>query len=1165
MRRSVALYCLVGVGLGWVGVRPGLPAARESAPPETSRIAPPPVRQAAARVPVAFEMNRGQTAVSCDFVARCGNYRAFLSSTAVQLDLGGEASLRMSFAGARSTAASTGAPLRGEVSYLLGDDPAGWITGIPRVDRVAYSGVYPGIDLVYRLSGRNVRFDLELAPGAAVNDIEIAFDGSSPVCVDALGELTVALPTGEVRLSPPRAYQRSAGSTQPVDARFAVRRNGSVAFELGSFDPDLPLVIDPDLGYSTYLGGSEDDEAAGADVDSDGNVYVAGHSRSLDLPVTTGAYQTSRAGSSLNQDVMAAKLDSSGTQLEYLTYIGGAGNDRATCIEVDGQGNAFVGGETTSSDYPTVSAAEATRTQGADMGFVSKLNASGSALSYSTYLSDGFVVGLGVDGSGQAHAAADGPFVSVVKLASNGASKLYTYDGGVRDATLEMPTGIALDGSGNAYVVGWTLEAGFPTTTGAYQETRAGSLDGFVVKLTSTGSVSYSTFLGGGESDRLLDVAVDSQGRATVVGVTRSTDYPLKDAQQATNHGEEDCVISRLDAAGSALEFSTYLGGDGNDDATDVVLFQGRTYVAGVTLSSDFPTERAEQDEIAGANDLFVTVLSLSDTRLYSSFLGGAGGEGIGGLAVNETEVVIVGLSLSDDYPVVAAIQDARIDQRDAIITGVTGLTLPIVTTELLPDWTRDRPYAAVLAAERGTPPYTWVHASGDLPEGGSISPSGTLSGPFTESGQFAFEVRVTDVLGGVATKDLMLTVNELPAIATTEFPDCSENHEVAYQLESAGGTAPFTWSLVGGALHTTGFDGIAGEIDGRTVAPGDYSFTLRLTDAASAVAEREYDVTLHPFPAIATEELPFAALGRAYHARVAGSGGAPPVTWDVVAGRFVAGLELAADTGQIDGAPTLAGAFHFTSQRMSACGAVVEKDLSIHVADVLDLAKKRSTVQLLGGVATPGVPELVALELLAGTRLSVLAKFKKDAEGAPFELAIQDGSGVALDLEGLLKSGKKSVKTKPVTIPKTNRYFVVLTPIRAFQSEVKLSVKVTPPKKLGGQVHLDGAQAATVMLSALPGARMTITAKSAKGSAAIPTITSVRDESGAELLLATELKEKKRSTTLKVKTPLDGGDLRVTLDLRDGSAGSVDWKASLKLPTGYVFDLADLPAGDPK
>ena len=651
-------------------------------------------------LPLAFEPNRGQADAAVAFVSRTPGYAVHLTHSGVLIVLSepagapvsppaapGDASgrtVRMSLLGS-----SPGAPARGleilpgRVSYLKGSDPAGWRTNVPRYARVLFEEVYPGVDLIYHGSGGRLEYTFLVAAGADPRAIRIGFEGAEQIEVDPHGDLLIHTAAGPLRQHAPRVYQESSGSRREIAGRFIVGRDRSVGFEIGPYDVSLPLVIDPILSYSTYLGDSGNDLGTGIAVDAAGFIYVTGWTDSAAFPATAGAFQPLPGG---DLDAFVVKLTPAGDSLIYATFIGGAGKEfEVIGIAVDGGGIAYITGITDSADFPTTPSAFQRRREGIIDVFVSALNADGSGLVYSTYLG-----GTGIDGSQTiAVDAASNVYVTgftgsddfpvtpgswqtsraggsdafVTKLNMAGSGLVFsTYLGGTGE---EFATGLAIDAGGSVYVAGETSSADFPVTPGAFQTANAGAEDSFLTKLDPSGAVlAYSTYLGGSGADPGRDVAVDPFGNAHLAGITESGDFPTTaGAFQEVFGGARDVYVAKIDPTGSHLLYSTFLGGGGPEISRGIALDVGRhAFVTGSTNSPNFPvTAGAVQSSHAGGEDAFVAQLDTDGAALlFSTFLGGGGNDRAREIAVDlQGNVFVSGFTSSPDFPMESPIQGA--------------------------------------------------------------------------------------------------------------------------------------------------------------------------------------------------------------------------------------------------------------------------------------------------------------------------------------------------------------------------------------------------------------------------------------------------------------------------------------------------------------------------
>lgn len=602
-----------------------------------------------AKLPLHFEANRGQTDRQVKYLARGASYALFLTNRDVVLALNKPeqmairklqnprhvtaAVVRMTFLGASTHPHMLGLEkLPGTVNYLIGNNPETWRTNVPTFAKIQYHNIYPGIDVNYYGSQQQLEYDLIVRPGSDPKKIILAFSGADRLEVNAEGDLVLHTALGAIRQAKPIVYQEIGGVRRPVTSRYLLKNGHQVCFDLHDYDATKPLVIDPALFYSTYLGGSNFDVGQAIAVDPAGDAYITGTTESSNFPTTVGAFQTTP--SSLNM-VFVAKLNPTGSALVYSTYLGGTSDNFAESIAVDTAGEVFLTGTTHSTDFPTTHGAlQTTSPVGNGTGFVTKLNANGSALVYSTYL------------------------------------------GG---STLDVPAAIAGDAAGNAYVAGLTQSPDFPTTLGAFQPNFAGGVfDAFVAKLNPTGTgLIYSTYLGGSSLDFATGIAIDSAGDAFVTGVTSSTDLLITPgAFQTTLRGSRNTFVTELDPTGGATIYLTYLGGSGDDEGEGIAIdASGQAYVTGGTTSTDFPTTPgAFQPTLAGVQNAFVTKLSsVGSALVYSTYLGGSNGDAADGIAVDSAgNSYVTGITSSTDFPTTPeAFQTTLGGSIDAFVTAL--------------------------------------------------------------------------------------------------------------------------------------------------------------------------------------------------------------------------------------------------------------------------------------------------------------------------------------------------------------------------------------------------------------------------------------------------------------------------------------------------------------
>jgi hypothetical protein len=461
-----------------------------------------------------------------------------------------------------------------------------------------------------------------------------------------------------------------------------------VGFKIAAYDRTRPLVIDPVLVYSTYLGGSFDDRGLGIAVDTAGNCYVTGYTYSTDFPTQDPLYPNN-AG---DIDAFVTRLNPAGDALIYSTYLGGSNSDYGWGIVVDATGNCYVTGFTASSDFPTQDPLFASNSGSAD-AFVTSLSPAGDALVYSTYLGGSdydYGYGIAVDATGNCYVTGftystdfptqDPLFASnsgsydafVTSLSPAGDALIYsTYLGG---SSYDKGYGIAVDATGNCYVTGFTDSTDFPTQDPLYPN-NAGDIDAFVTSLSPAGDAFvYSTYLGGGGDDRGWGIAVDATGNCYVTGYTYSTDFPTQDPLYPNNAGSRDVFVTSLSPAGDALVYSTYLGGSSSDYGSGIAVdTAGNCYVTGFTYSTDFPTQDPLYPNNTGDIDAFVTRLNpAGDALIYSTYLGGSNSDYGWGIAVDATgNCYVTGYTDSTDFPTQDPLYPNNSGSYDAFVTKI--------------------------------------------------------------------------------------------------------------------------------------------------------------------------------------------------------------------------------------------------------------------------------------------------------------------------------------------------------------------------------------------------------------------------------------------------------------------------------------------------------------
>jgi hypothetical protein len=645
-------------------------------------------------LPLSFEPNHGQTDPRVKFVSRAGNRTLWLTSDEAVLAVGrsprligpdtkqavaakenqnAPAILRMKFVGANAHPRIAGeAKQPGTVNYFAGKQN-GWRTKIPVYARVRYRSLYPGIDLLFYGNNRELEYDLVVSPGADPGRIKFGISGAENLHLDADGNLVLKTADGDVIQQKPRIYQRKGSSLVAVVGDYVINSKDEVRFRLGSYDRRAEVVIDPVLRYATFLGGNSFDAGRAIAVDSSNRAVVAGTTVSSDFPATTSR--------GFPAEVFITKFDFTGSRLIYSSLLVGSTLDLGELgLALDSAGNAYVTGVTESHAFPTTPGAFQTDLHGDFDAFVTKLNANGTALVYSTFLGGTGRDGghsIAVDSLGNAYVTGDtssqdfpttpGAFqrncklfdvstcenAFVTKLNASGSGLLYsTFLGGSTNG-FQPGESIAVDKTGNAFVTGFTEAADFPTTAGTAQPVFPGGSATFVSELSSSGShLIYSTFLNAGVLSGEQAIGLDSTGNAFVASGS---------------------VVTKLNASGQRLYSRTLTGGTAHGIA---VTPGGQAYVTGVTSSATFfTTQTAFQRVFTGELDNFLTKLDPAGKIIYSSYLGMATFFQPPAVALDrDTNAYVTGTALAG-FPVTpGAFQQKNNGESDAFVAKVVAL-----------------------------------------------------------------------------------------------------------------------------------------------------------------------------------------------------------------------------------------------------------------------------------------------------------------------------------------------------------------------------------------------------------------------------------------------------------------------------------------------------------
>ncbi len=720
-------------------LRPVVPVANSGythAATATSRAATT-ARASYTRLPLGFEAVAGHGLDGVRFLARGNGYAVYLTprEAALALDDVAPAShamhgshptnsavLRFHLLGANPQARVTGdARQQGTVNYFGGTDQRTWQRGAPTYGQVDYSGIYQGVNLRYYGTQNRLEYDFRVAAHADPAQIRQGVGGARALRLAANGDLSLAVAGGRViNWARPVAYQIARdGRRVSVDVRYRLLGYDAFGFALGRYDHARPLVIDPVLSYSTFFGYSN--AVTGVALDSSGNTYITGYTNATIITSTQmlqlGRVPTNCPSGSSNPcaDAFVAKLSADNHQLVYSTFVGGGGQDVATGIAVDGQGDAYVAGYTNSGlttpslmtmpAFPVTDHAFQKVNHGGNDAFIFKLSSNGRALLYSTYLGgstdnadtvgDDVATGIAVDRGGAAYVTGytysynfplKNPLQGslgygkgtlgtqvdafVTKLNPSGSGLIYsTYLGG---SLSDSAVGIAVDRAGEAYVTGQTNSPDFPTPKHALQAQLYGTdYNAFVAKLNAAGnSLVYATYLGRTAADKAHGIAVDNAGDAYIVGETNGGIPRTVGVAQPTSGGGIDAFVAKLDPRG-VLRYSTYLGGIGDDIGYAIALDPaGDAYVTGSTASAAFntpvfPLKGALQGDLGGNRggfgmlDAFVAkVNSCGSALLYSSYLGGTFVDSGQAIAVDyHGDAYIGGQTLSPNFPISRAVR----------------------------------------------------------------------------------------------------------------------------------------------------------------------------------------------------------------------------------------------------------------------------------------------------------------------------------------------------------------------------------------------------------------------------------------------------------------------------------------------------------------------------
>jgi hypothetical protein len=701
-----------------------------------------------AQLPLTFEANQGQTDPRVKFLSHGKGYIVFLTAGEMVLSLRPNDSaatpgisevrttanaqhfpnttLQFRLVGASQNPTAVGEdPQIGKVNYFIGNDPRKWHTNVQTYAKVRYKNVYPGIDLVYYGSHRQLEYDFAISPGADPNRIQLEIKGAKQTRVDAKGDLVIQTGNGEIHFQSPAVYQESNGHRVPVQGAYVMNDSTHIAFHVARYDSSKILVIDPVLVYSTYLGGSGDDQPTGIAVDNTGSVYVTGYTNSTDFPLATLGSLPAGA-----DHVFVAKLDPTGSNVIYADYIGGNSQDYGYALVLDSANEVYVTGGTTSSDFPVVNPYQGSLS-GSFNGFLTKLSADGSSLLYSTYLggnSSDVPSAIAIDSVGSVLVAGGtfstnfpvvnayqatvspnqgglfGEYGFLTKFSVDGSSLIYsTYLGGNSNVPYNCGTpcwgtpfsgivGIALDSNGSAYVGGNTNTYNFPTTPGAYlptDSTQQNSSVGFVSKFSAAGNLEYSSYFyeSSGADTNLNAIAVDGSGSAYVTGIALSDGtFPITSTSicdpSVYGWGCNFAFVTKFDPTASTLVYSTFLGPNNEASPQAIALDRNNdAYVLTSSGSSSFSMVDGIEPYTNESDLLLVEIDPLASTQIFATFLGASANEFPAGMALDSNgNLYIAGSTNSTDFPVTQrAFQSVLAGNPSAFVLKIGPSSAPAV------------------------------------------------------------------------------------------------------------------------------------------------------------------------------------------------------------------------------------------------------------------------------------------------------------------------------------------------------------------------------------------------------------------------------------------------------------------------------------------------------
>ena len=782
------------------------------------------------KIPLHFEQNVGQTDGNVKFLARGKGYAMFLTENEAVISLqknDKRSALQMKFVGANNAPEIKAEnKLEGKTNYLVGNDSSKWKTDIANFKRVRYTEIYDGVDVVFYGNQEKLEYDFIVQPNVSPDKISLGFNGADNLEINENGDLIIKIGDNQLIQHKPIVYQEMNGERREIAANYAIAKD-KIKFEIGNYDREKPLIIDPVLSYSTFLGGSGPpataaggDSGRGIAVDSAGNAYVGGFTNSTAEFPLVGAFQTQNPGFNT---AFVTKINATGTAFVYSTYLtgtSGLGNSVGYAIAVDSAGSAYLAGITQYCNFPVTTDAfvplNTPNCGGNFKGFVTKLNPAGNAPSYSTFVTD-----------------------------TN-----YNFNGEL--------SAIAVDSTGSAYVTGFTSNTpAFPTTAGAFRPApvNGSGADTFVFKLNPAGSVPvYSTFLGGGnintgdafglQSSFPNSIALDSSNNVVVTGNTTATNFPIAGgAAQNFYAGFRDGFVTKLNSTGTNVIYSTYLGGSDRDgEPANVALdSSGNAYISISTNSRNFPVTPTSFRPFVDGDQAFAALVKLNASGgiVYSTFVGAGNGDlGVRDVAVDAGgNAYVAGGTGGGRSPIVPV--NSLFPSGTGFVSKFNASGTGLFFGSFLDGTATGATYIRSITLDAdGNAFLTGNTSVSDFPT--------TANAPQTVNrGGGSFEGDAGDAF----ISKISLTGTDCPAITINPQPlhPPVRGQNYNQQLTATGGTAPYTFSLFpnvsqnqlpnGTTLSDSGLiSGIVSSIGGDVRRP-----TIRVTDANGCVGVRPF------------------------------------------------------------------------------------------------------------------------------------------------------------------------------------------------------------------------------------------------------------------------------------------------------------------------------------